>query len=211
MAKNSKIRGLLLAVIYGGFAVVIYRSGTPILEWMGDTDRIVIVLLAAVLLSLFPVVPYPVAGGIIGAAFGPVLGGIVTWFGSAAASILMFAMVRYGFRDWGMKLLHERPVLDKLTAMFERHAFLAILVARLVPVVPSILVNVYAALSRVSFPVYAIASAVGKIPAMLLFASAGSRLLSEPRQAAVMLLVYGLFLCAVLLIYRMWVRRARDA
>jgi uncharacterized membrane protein YdjX (TVP38/TMEM64 family) len=208
--KNGKLKKLLLAALYVGSAVAIYQSGASILEWLRDTDRIALVMLAAVLLSLFPVIPYPVAGGIIGAAFGPVLGGFMTWFGSTAASVLMFALVRYGFREWGAKLLHERPMLDKLTALFERHAFLAILLARLVPFVPSIIVNVYAALSRVSFPVYATASALGKIPAMLLFASAGSQMLDAPRQAAVTLLVYGGFLCVVILFYRMWLKRARD-
>src|SRR5690606_3443694 len=105
------LKKLLLAVLYGVSAVVVYQSGGSILEWLRDTDRIALVMLAAVMMSLFPVIPYPVVGGIIGAAFGPVLGGFVTWFGSTAASVLMFALVRYGFREWGAKLLHERPVL----------------------------------------------------------------------------------------------------
>jgi uncharacterized membrane protein YdjX (TVP38/TMEM64 family) len=155
-------------------------------------------------MALFPVIPYPVVGGVIGAAFGPVLGALITWVGSAAASILMFLFVRYGYREWGEKVLHGHKSVAKITELFEKNAFLTILFARLIPFIPSIIVNVYAALSRVSFVSYFIASSVGKIPAMLLFAVVGDSLMTEPRNIVITVGVYGAFLLVTLLVYRLW-------
>jgi len=195
---------LVLAALYAGAAVAIYLYGEPLLAWLRGADNPVIVALAATLLALFPVIPYPLVGGVIGAAYGPAVGGLVTWIGSTAASLIMFALIRYGFREWGVHLLHGSPVVDKLTTQFERHAFLAILFARMLPFVPSIIVNAYAALSRVSFSAYAAASALGKIPAMLLFAIAGDQLLTAPRNIVLAIAVYGAFLGVALLVYRRW-------
>ena len=195
---------LLLAACCAVIAVILYLHGEALLAWLRGTDNAAVAVPVATLLALFPVIPYPLVGGVIGAAYGPAVGGIVTWAGSTAASLLMFALIRYGFREWGDRLLRERPVAGRLTKLFERHAFLAILFARMLPFVPSVIVNSYAALSRVAFLPYAVASALGKIPAMLLFATAGDQLLTAPRNAVLALAVYGVFLGAALLVYRRW-------
>lgn len=201
--KKKLVLGLLYAVI----AYLIYLFGEPILDWMKSSNRMIPVTLLAVCFALFPVIPYPVVGGVIGAAFGPAAGSIMTWTGSAAASILMFLLVRYGYRDWGARMLNRYERLGQVTLWFEKHAFLTILFARLVPFVPSIIINVYAALSRVSFTAYAVASSIGKIPAMLLFALIGDQLVSEPRNLLVTLGIYGLFLTVTLLGYFLWKRK----
>ena len=196
--------GLALLYILSVYFVFVYRQ--DILQWIQQTDSVVVVTLIAMLMALFPIIPYPVVGGVIGAAFGPVLGGTMTWVGSAAASILMFLFVRYGFQEWGVRLLHSRKGIGKVTELFERNAFLTILFTRLLPFIPSILINTYAALSRVSFTSYAIASSIGKIPAMLLFVMIGDSLMTEPRNILLTVAVYGVFLIVTLSVYQLWRR-----
>ncbi|MVP00591.1 TVP38/TMEM64 family protein [Paenibacillus lutrae] len=193
-----------LAVFYIVIACLIYVYGEALLAWFGESDHAPMAAGLATLMALFPVIPYPVVGGVIGAAFGPVLGGFITWVGSAAASVLMFLFVRYGYQEWGARLLKRSGRLGKVTALFERNAFLAILFARLVPFVPSILINVYSALSRVSLLSYTVASSLGKIPAMLLFAFVGDNLMTEPRNVLITIGVYGVFLLITLGIHRLW-------
>lgn len=200
------VKKLVLAVLYVGIALLIYRYGDAILKWFQQSANVPLVVVMATLMALFPIIPYPVIGGLIGAALGPVLGAAVTWTGSASASILMFLLIRYGYQEWGMKVLHRYQSIGKLTLLFERNAFLTIMFARLVPFIPSIVVNLYSALSRVSFATYAVASSIGKIPAMLLFATIGDSLMTEPKNLMVTVGVYGIFMIMSLYAYRSWKR-----
>jgi uncharacterized membrane protein YdjX (TVP38/TMEM64 family) len=195
------------AIFYAGIAFVIYLYGGSILSWFHKSDHVAFVITMAIVMALFPVIPYPIVGGIIGAAYGPAIGGLITWIGSAAASIIMFLFVRYGYQDWGKRVLHKYNNIDKVTILFEKNAFLLILFARMIPVVPSIVVNIYSALSRVSFAAYAIASSVGKVPAMLLFALVGDSLLTEPGNMILAVGVYGIFLTLTLYIYHVWKKK----
>ncbi|MBU7319985.1 TVP38/TMEM64 family protein [Paenibacillus oleatilyticus] len=195
-----------LALLYAVMAFLIYRYGEEIVGWFQSSSDMALVIVAATVMALFPVIPYPVVGGVIGAAFGPVLGAAITWAGSTAASLLMFLFVRYGYQEWGQRMLYRYERLGKLTVLFERNAFLTILFARLIPFLPSIIINAYSALSRVSFAAYAAASALGKIPAMLLFAFVGNTLMTEPGAVWITLGIYGGFLAVTLLAYRQWKR-----
>lgn len=193
-----------IALLYVAIGYLLFLYGKDLLIWLQTTNRLSLVTIVAVLMALFPLIPYPFVGGVIGAAFGPVSGTIITWIGSAVASILMFLFVRYGYKDWGLKVLHGNKWLSKVTSLFEQNAFLAILFSRLLPMIPSIIINVYSALSRVSFLAYAIASSLGKIPAMLLFAIVGDKAFNDPRNIMTTILIYGLFLLVTLSVYRLW-------
>ncbi|MFB9326702.1 TVP38/TMEM64 family protein [Paenibacillus aurantiacus] len=197
---------LMAGLLYLAAAVLLYREGEAILAWLHGSRDLPLASVLAVLFALFPVVPYPIVGGILGAAYGPAMGGLITWIGSWLASIIMFVLVRRVYREWGERVLRRHGQAGKMTALFERNAFLAILFARLIPFIPSVLANVYAALSHVRLSVYAAASALGKVPAMLLFALLGDRAATEPSGMALVVLVYGAFLVSTLGAYRLWQR-----
>lgn len=192
-----------MALVYAAIGGLVYFYGDTILVWIRSTDSMTLIMFMAVILALFPVIPYPVVGGVIGAALGPVIGGIVTWVGSTAASILMFVFIRYGYQEWGDRVLYRYNRLGKVTTMFERNAFMTILFTRLIPFIPSIVINVYAALSKVTFASFSIASALGKIPAMLLFSMVGDHLMTDPSHIIITIGVYGVFLAITLLVYRL--------
>lgn len=198
------LKKLGLAIIYAAAAFILYTYGDAILAWLQQADSVPFVILMAALMALFPIIPYPVVSGIIGAALGPALGGFAAWAGSAAASIVMFLFIRYGYREWGVHVLHRYSRIGKLTGLFERNAFLTILFARLIPFIPSIAINMYSALSRVSFTTYAIASSLGKMPAMLLFVTVGDNLISNPKNMLAAIGIYALFLALSLFAYRLW-------
>lgn len=197
-----------LGFFYAAIAALIYWRHETIIGWVQYPTPVIAVVLIATVMALFPVIPYPIIGGVIGAAYGPLLGGAITWTGSTAASLLMFVFVRYGYQDWGLRLLYQTKGIGKATILFERNAFLFILFARLIPIIPSIIVNVYAALGKVSFTAYAVASSLGKIPAMLLFVVVGDGLVTEPSNIWISLLIYGGFLTVTLAGYKLWRRQS---
>ncbi|MFB4162030.1 TVP38/TMEM64 family protein [Geomicrobium sp. JSM 1781026] len=202
------LRKLFVLMILVSLALVALLYGEELALWIDQegTESILITAAIATLLSLFPIIPYPIIGGILGAIYGSVLGSFVTWVGSAAASIIMFMFVRYGYQDWGERVLNRYATLARINGLFERNAFMTIFLTRLIPIVPSIIVNIYSALSRVGFWGYAIASSLGKIPSMILFATVGSTIVHNPLGLVYVAVFYGLFLLVVYSCYRLWVR-----
>lgn len=187
-------------------AISMYIFGESLLLWVrqGGTEYMIATSVLATLFALFPIIPYPLIGGVLGAAYGPVIGSLITWIGSALASIIMFSFVRYGYQDWGRKWLYRYEKLSKVTLLFERNAFMTIFLTRLIPIIPSIIVNIYSALSRVSFLRYTIASSLGKVPSMILFAVVGNTIVSNPRDLLFISLFYGAFLLLVYAAFRIF-------
>jgi uncharacterized membrane protein YdjX (TVP38/TMEM64 family) len=198
----------LVFLSYLFIALLMYLDGDSLLDWIrqGGTEYTVVTTMLATFFALFPIIPYPIIGGVLGAAYGPISGSLVTWLGSSLASILMFAFVRYGYQDWGKKWLYKYDRLSKVTKMFEQNAFMTIFVTRLIPVIPSIIVNIYSALSRVSFIRYTIASSLGKIPAMILFATVGNSIANNPSDLLFLTLIYGAFLFVVYSAFKLFNR-----
>ncbi|WP_078554209.1 TVP38/TMEM64 family protein [Bacillus alkalicellulosilyticus] len=205
-------RKIYIPVITALIIAAIYMYGEQLLLWMQlyASQYIVLTAIIATLFALFPIIPYPLIGGILGATFGPVLGALLTWIGSSAASIVMFIVVRYGYQDWGNKIIKRYEAIDKITTLFERNAFITIFFARLIPVIPSIIVNIYSALSRVSFVSYAIASSLGKVPAMILFAVVGNSFVTNRQDILYFGLFYLIFLLVVLLGYHLWKKQIEE-
>ncbi|WP_099300492.1 TVP38/TMEM64 family protein [Bacillus sp. Marseille-P3800] len=200
---------IVVFLIFLGLGILVFRFQDDFLyfiETLGD-QSIVLTTSIATLFSLFPIIPYPIIGGLIGAAYGPYLGSFVTWAGSSMASILFFVFIRYAYQDIGLKLIHRFQFTSRVTMLFEKNAFMTIFITRLVPIVPSILVNAYSALSRVSTTQYIVASSLGKMPSMILFASVGHTIIHNPSGLILVAFFYALFLALVYISYRLWTKR----
>lgn len=123
---------------------------------------------------------------------------------SVSASILMFLFIRYGYQEWGERVLHRHNSLGKITVLFEKKCVCDD------PVYP---VDSFYTLDhckclfgfkRVSFAAYATASSLGKIPSMLLFAWIGDSLMTEPENIVVTIAVYSIFLAVTLSVHQRW-------
>ena len=162
------------------------------------------------LFAFFPVLPYKLVIGSLGFLYGPLPGALLAWLAVTTASLLQYVLARRYFREQGRAALARFSGLERIGLLMERRPFVVILAARLVPLLPQALVNLYPAFLNIRPLVYVTASALGKIPAMLVFAFVGQSLFTDLPRTLTVLGVYAGFLFAVYAGYRFFFRDADD-
>jgi len=123
-----------------------------------------------------------------GAAFGVLWGSVFSLVGSIGGEWLGFELVRrYGVAA-SRRIVGDED-LEKMRAIMERHGAAAVLVTRALPVVMETM-SVVAGLSRMSRVSFLIASLIGTLPVVVVYAYAGavSREVSSFVPAVVMVL-----------------------
>ncbi len=100
--------------------------------------------------------------------FGFINGTLISFLGEAAGAAIAFLLYRKGFKKITAQRLQKYPALNRLMNAENKKAFSLIFSLRLIPFVPSGLITFAAAVGRVSFVVFLIASSLGKIPALLM-------------------------------------------
>jgi uncharacterized membrane protein YdjX (TVP38/TMEM64 family) len=125
----------------------------------------------AVALSVPVSVVLSVAGGLL---FGTVLGGAAAVAGATIGAVLLFLVVRLAL---GPLLARRAPrLLARIGPGLERDGFSYLLALRLIPAFPFWLVNLAPALVGMRLLPYAAATALGVIPATVVFVSLGAGL-----------------------------------
>lgn len=129
------------------------------------------ILLGSALIALqtfIPFAPFIVLAGANVMVFGLWLGFLITWSGAVLGAVLMFAAAKTFGRRWALKRLNSQPRLSHISGYIEKNQFWVVLLLRLFPVIPSVLLNIVAGVSPVSFATYTWATAIGKVPVIFL-------------------------------------------
>ncbi len=161
----------------------------------------------AVLLATIPGVPFGLIGGIIGAKYGFVQGGIINLAANTAASAIVYFVVRYLLKERAIRWLQQSDKLQRMDHFFRDRVFWSILIARLIPIVPAALINVYAGLFGLPFRAFLLATFLGKIPFIVVYTYIGDSVQAGSSSWLLLLAVYGGFLAVVYAMYRLTLRR----
>ncbi|WP_313638825.1 VTT domain-containing protein [Paenibacillus sp. FSL K6-0276] len=180
------------------FSIILYVSCTilafiyryDILSWMKEDHNLFSYIGIATLLALFPVVPYKAVIGFFGYAYGSLVGALICWLATNLAAAILFGVVKYLFQSQARAFLASKPALEKFTAGIERRPFASIVLVRLVPIIPQTAVNIYAGAAGLPFWSYIVASGIGKMPGIALYAFLGDHLLQNPGSAITAIIVY---------------------
>ncbi|OXM13514.1 TVP38/TMEM64 family protein [Paenibacillus herberti] len=198
----------LAALLYVAALVLVLLYRVPIGIWLDSGQPSPLLMLAAALvLALFPVFPYAIVIGALGYMFGPLGGSLISLGGTWIASLLTYAGFRLFFQDRGRVWIAKAGRLDRFVRLTDRSPFLFLLIARVLPVIPEMSVDAYAAITGIKLRVYASASLLGKAPGMLFFALLGGSQGSSPLRIAALVIAYLAFLAAALIAYRMLTSR----
>jgi uncharacterized membrane protein YdjX (TVP38/TMEM64 family) len=194
MIKKTTSILLFIVIIIAG-----YSQKDILLHWMraGGSLSIWISMLFVSITVFFPVVPFPVLGGIIGAIFGLWGGAAISLAGAMFGTTLLFFLVRYGFRDWAQNYVEKYPKINEYELYFEKNSFVAILLSRVIPVIPAAVVNIICGLSNVRWWTFFWASLLGKIPNILLVNFAGAHFVKSKWFS---IGIYGAYLLVIFII-----------
>lgn len=144
------------------------RATKTIERLQGGKDAVTVAVIFFVLYSVltaigFPALPFTVAGGAI---FGHVRGTLLSWTAATLGTMLGYLLARGIGRETARRWIAKRKVGEALT---QSTSFLTLLRLRLVPVIPLSVVNFASGLARTRFGVYVVATAIGILPATIVF------------------------------------------
>lgn len=132
----------------------------------------------------------------------PWQGALICWLGTTLAALVVFTAVRTLFRDKGRAYLKRVPALERFNRVMEREPFAAVLLARLIPVIPQAAVNVYAGVAGFPFWSFILGTAIGKLPAIAVYAYAGGTFAEHPITGLLILVLYTALVGGAFILYR---------
>ena len=105
--------------------------------------------------------------------FGIVPGIILAWLAETVGVTISFLLLRFLFRDAAEEIIAKNAYLKQIDDVSGRDGFKVMLIARLVPYLPSGLLNAVGALSKMSLRDYVLAALIGKLPSTAIEAMIG--------------------------------------
>lgn len=140
------------------FDIILEGDIQKIKEFVGDNQYIILLFSAFVMIlqNTFTIIPLLLVITINVAFFGFLFGFLWSWFTSILAAIVIFSLVRYLFQGF---LLNK--VDEKLIKKVETNGFLYVFEARIIPFVPTSLVNIIAGVSTIKFSNFLLGTLLG--------------------------------------------------
>lgn len=145
--------------------------------------------------AMFPVVPYLIFAAVGGILFGFKLGAFLAWLGALTGACLTYWLIKkLGYESF-LKWFYRSRGYD-LRQLSPSMAFWTLVIARIIPVVPTPMINAGAALGGVSFSTFLWSSAIGKIPTAVLYTGLGLAVFNA-RDVKSALIILGLALAVI--------------
>ncbi len=159
------------------------------------------VALSIALMVIHSFVPFPaeILACANGMVYGPLWGTVVTWVGAMLGASLTFGLMRALGQPFVHRMLDEAK-RERLALWSRDRGGVALLTARLIPVIAFNLINYAAALTNISWWTFLWATGIGILPLTALSAILGDRMLTMP--------LWGwLLLSALVLLTWFWLER----
>ena len=181
MKKNPVVRLVLLGslLVAGTVAAWWFRDRIgPALEWVQGFGLWGLVLLAAAYLpsALFAFPPALLLTIAAGAFYKVVPATIAISLGSTLAATCAFLLGRTLARGWVEARMEKQPLFKALDAAVAENAFRIVLLMRLSPLLPFVVLNYAYGLTKVKLGHFVLASWIGMLPGTLLYIYIGSSL-----------------------------------
>lgn len=129
---------------------------------------VVVTLVLFIIMTFTVVFPFMILSGAAGIVFGLAWGTVISWAGEVIGALFMFVFARYFFRRSAERWIAKSPYLKQVDDYSAANGFKALLIARLLPLAPSGIITAVAAVSRISFRDFFLATFIGKLPPVVI-------------------------------------------
>ena len=123
---------------------------------------------AIILQTFFPFIPFIILAGANAFVFGLMKGFFVSWLFAVIGAVLAFYFSRYLAYDFAKKQTEKYPVLRKFENQVKTNGFMIFLLGRLIPILPSSIVNFFGGISSIRIRDFFWSTFLGKIPIVFL-------------------------------------------
>ena len=165
---------------------------STIIEWL-QTPSIgkgIVSFILLIALSFVPFMPIGLVYGAIAFAYPLWLAIIINVSGSVLGAIIMFLLCKYGLRGYYERKLKNLEMNSKFIQLMQTNGFLAVLIARFLPILPTAIVNIVSAMFQMPLKTYAWATLLGKLPAIFVYSLVGNQLLEKNVWVWLLLAIY---------------------
>ncbi|WP_425440890.1 TVP38/TMEM64 family protein [Sediminibacillus halophilus] len=143
-------------------------------EGLGPLPGILLPFIEA-FLPFLPLVVFVLANA---AAYGLLEGFLFSWIGASAGALCVFMLVRKLGNKRFFIWLRKNKQVERVTEWLERHGFGPLFLLMCFPFSPSSVINIVAALSKVSFQQFVLAVLLGKTVMIFTIAYVGDSIVS---------------------------------
>lgn len=155
-------------------------------------------MFAIFLQTWFPFVPFVLIAGANAYVFGLTGGFLINYSMACVSAFAAFMFARYLAYDYVDAKLARYPSVRSFNAKLESNGFLYTLMARLMPVIPSSLVNFGAGVSKMHIRPFMLGTIIGKLPVVVLETLIGHDLLHFREHKGRLFVMVALFLVLIL-------------
>lgn len=177
MGVGTSVRlGAFVALLGAGVAVLLWfplPDAAELQVWAaGNGAWVPLAFVGGYALATLLLLPKNVLSAAAGLVFGLGVGVALVWLAAMLGACASFWIGRSLGRD-GVHRLAGRH-LDRLDSLVLKHGVTAVLLVRLVPIVPFTAVNYGSGLTAVGFRAYLLATAVGIVPGTVAYVAVGA-------------------------------------
>lgn len=127
-----------------------------------------VTIILFVVMTFTIVFPFMILSGAAGIVYGLFGGVVISWAGEVIGAIIMFVFARYFFRQAIEGWIAKSRYLKQVDNYSATNGFKALLIARLLPLAPSGIITAVAAISKISFKDFFLATVLGKLPPVVI-------------------------------------------
>lgn len=165
---------------------------TTFIEWLltPSIGTVIISFILLIALSFVPFMPMALIYGALAFAYPYWLALLINVSGTMLGAIIIFVICKHGLKGYYERKLKISGKKSKFYQLMQTNSFLAVLIARCIPILPTVFVNIVSAMYQMPLRTYVWATFIGKLPSVLIFTLVGNQLHDQNMWVVLLLIFY---------------------